>query len=339
MRQGIDKKYLISLILVIALTICIFFVSLCVGRYSISLSDCISILLRGPDAEFDGDPTAVNVIFLLRLPRTLASLLIGMALSVSGLVYQTTFNNKLISPDILGVSSGACVGAATAIMLHLSQTMISCFAFVFGLVSVGIALLIPKLIRSSSNLSLVLSGVIINSFMNSAIGLLKFLADPNKQLADITFWIMGSIAGVRYSDLAILFPIVSVIVIFLFLLRWKINVISEGEENAQSLGMDFKRMRLLIIICSTLLTASTVCISGAIGWVGLIIPHISRFAVGEDHRKNIPFTIFAGGLFMMAVDLMARSLSMNEIPLSIISGFIGTPLYIILLARKDKGNV
>lgn len=307
----------------------IFFCSLCIGRYTISLSGCIRIL-----AGREMGQTAQNVIFSLRLPRTLASMLVGMALSAAGTVFQSTFCNKLVSPDILGVTSGACVGAASAILLGLSARTVSIAAFSSGVLAVCITLLVARAIRNRSSIVLVLSGVIVSSLMNSILGLLKFIADPNRQLAEITYWMMGSLAGVALSDVIAVLPFILLPLLLLLLLRWRLNVLALGELQASSLGMNYQLMRLTMIGCGTLLTAAAVCISGSISWVGLVVPHFSRMLVGEDRMRALPLSILLGGNFMILADLLARTLSMNEIPLSIITGFIGTVVYIGLLVKR-----
>lgn len=311
------------------------FLSLCVGRYSVSLPDCLKILSGVGQA--DVDHTARQVVLSLRLPRTAASVLIGAALSASGLAFQSTFQNKLASPDILGASSGACVGAALAILMGLPSVWISLAAFVSGVGAVGLALRIPRWIRDQSTLALVLSGMIVSSLMNALVGIMKFVADPNRQLAEITYWIMGSIAGVQWGEILVAALFIAPALAVLFLLRWRLNIMSQGEETARTLGTPYRRMRWAVIACATLLTAASVSISGSVGWVGLAIPHCARFIVGEDHRYNLPIAILLGSGFMVLSDLLARSYSMNEIPLSIVTGCAGTLLYLYLLVKRRVG--
>ena len=255
---------------------------------------------------------------------------------VAGLVYQTTFNNKLVSPDILGVSSGCCVGAGIAILLGLSAGMIRIMAFAFGFIAVSIAIFLPKLFRNHSALTLVLSGIIVGSFMDSVLAIIKYIADHREKLADIVFWIMGSMAGIQMDEVLISTIINIIPFIVLLFMGWRINVVSLGLEEAQSLGVNYKRDRLIIIACSTLLTANCVSISGNVGWVGLVIPHIARAFVGDDARMAMPAAALAGGLFLMSVDILSRLVSVNEIPLSIITGFIGAIIYTIVLARRGR---
>lgn len=272
----------------------------------------------------------------IRIPRACASFLVGACLSVSGLVYQTTFNNKLVSPDILGVSSGCCVGAGIAILLGMPAGIIRIMAFAFGFVSVLIAVTLPRLFRSHSALMLVLSGIIVGSFMDSILALIKYTADKSDKLADIVFWIMGSLVGVQYNDIFNSVIICIVPFFVLIFMGWRINVISLGSEESESLGINYKRTRLLIIACATLLTANCVSISGSVGWIGLVIPHISRAFVGDDARVSLPVSAVCGGLFLMIIDTLSRIVSVNEIPLSIITGFVGTLIYTIVLVRRGR---
>ena len=257
-------------------------------------------------------------------------------MSVSGLVYQTTFNNKLVSPDILGVSAGCCVGAGVAILLGLSASMIRILAFAFGFISVLIAILLPKLFKNHSALTLVLSGIIVGSFMDSVLALIKYVADKQEKLADIIFWIMGSLVGIQLNE--VLFSTLVSIVPFtiLMVMGWRINAISLGIEEAQSLGLNYKRNRLIIIACATLLTANCVSISGSVGWIGLVIPHIARSFVGDDARVALPVSAICGGLFLLIVDTMSRLISVNEVPLSIITGFVGAIIYTIVLSKRGR---
>lgn len=319
---------------VLALVV-LFFLSLCVGRYYVSPADCLKILTGV--GRSGTDATARQVVLSLRLPRTVASALVGAALSVSGLAFQSIFQNKLASPDILGASSGACVGAAAAILLGMSSIFIGLSAFLFGIIAVWLALRIPHWIHNHSTLALVLSGMIVSSLMNSVVGIMKFIADPNRQLAEITYWIMGSLAGVQWPEILLAALLIIPAVVVMFLLRWRLNILSQGEETATVLGLSYRRHRRTVIVCATLLTAASVSISGSIGWVGLAIPHCARFMVGEDHRHNMPAATFLGAGFMILVDLLARSCSMNEIPLSIVTGFVGTLLYLYLLAGRRTG--
>lgn len=317
---------LVSLLLLILL----FLAAVMIGRYSVSVSNFFKII-TGNDSVPVIDK---NIIINLRIPRTIVALLTGVALSISGLVYQEIFNNKLVSPDLLGVSSGASVGAAFAIVLGYTGLVISLFSFTLGLITMFLTLIVTKIFKSSSSVYLLLAGVIIGGFMSSATGLFKYLASSDRQLSEITFWLLGSFSSVTYDSVLILLPIVLFGVITLFLLRWKINILALGQEEATSVGINYKALRLVVIICATLLTAGTVAIAGVIGWIGLVIPHISRILVGRNTKRTIPLTIVIGACFMIIVDVISRSFTSTEIPLSVVTGFLGTPLFLIILYTK-----
>lgn len=308
----------------------LFVIAILVGRYTIKLDNFLKIISGNSAA-----PTVDrNIVINLRIPRTIVALLTGMALSVSGLVYQEIFNNKLVSPDLLGVSSGASVGAALAIVLGFTGLIVSGFSFVFGLITMFLTLLISKVFRSQSSVFLLLAGVIVGGFMSSSTGLFKYLATSDRQLAEITFWLMGSFSSSTYSSVLILLPIVLAGVLAIFLLRWRINVLSLGHNEATSVGVNYKLLRMVIIVSATLLTAGTVAIAGVIGWVGLVIPHIARQLVGRNAKRTIPVTIIFGACFMIVVDIISRSFTSTEIPLSVVTGFLGTPIFLTILYMK-----
>ena len=306
------------------------FVSLMVGRYTISWENFWGIIFGKSDVP----AIDKNIVINLRLPRTIVAMLTGAALSVSGLVYQEIFNNKLVSPDLLGVSSGASVGAALAIVLGLTGFAVSGFSFVFGLLTMFITLAISKVFKSPSSVFLLLAGVIVGGFMTSATGLFKYLAKSDRQLAEITFWLMGSFSSATYESIWYLLPVVAICTTLLFLFRWRINILALGSNEANSVGVNYKALRMLVIICATLLTASTVAISGVISWIGLVIPHITRLLVGRNTKKTIPLAICIGAIFMLIADILSRSFTSTEIPLSVITGFIGTPIFLALLYFK-----
>lgn len=326
----VKNKTLVYVIGFSLLLLTLFVAAIMIGRYNVGLNDFWKII-TGDDTV---SPIDKNIVINLRIPRTIVALLTGMALSVSGLVYQEIFNNKLVSPDLLGVSSGASVGAALAIVLGFTGLVISGFSFAFGLLTMLITIVISKVFRSPSSVYLLLAGVIVGGFMSSATGLFKYLATSDRQLSEITFWLLGSFSGVTYESVYILLPIVIIGITVLFLLRWKINILSLGHNEATSVGVNYKVLRMVVIICATLLTASTVAISGVIGWIGLVIPHISRLLVGRDTKKTIPITIIFGACFMIVVDIISRSFTSTEIPLSVVTGFLGTPIFLTLLYMK-----
>lgn len=308
-----------------------FVVALGLGKYSVSPIESIRILFGARDGA---DLMAVNVVLGLRLPRLLASVVCGAALALSGAVYQSVFQNPLVSPDFLGVSQGACVGAAAGILLGASSGLIQLLAFGGGLLAVALTLLIPFLMRSDSNVMLVLSGIIIGGVMSSVLGFLKYIADPETQLAAITYWQMGNFSYVKMDSLLVLLPLMVLPALLLFGMAWRIDIVSLGEDEARTLGANVGVIRLVTVLCATLLTASAVCISGTIGWVGLVIPHFARMMVGTGNRRLLPAACFVGGLFMLFVDTVTRLIGPAEMPISILTGIIGAPFYAWLLYKR-----
>ncbi|ABN07881.1 transport system permease protein [Methanocorpusculum labreanum Z] len=330
-----NAKYRMIFIGLVIMAVGIFFVSLAVGRYNIPIFDTVAILLA---QIFPIQPTWTQtmaaVIFNLRLPRTIAAVLIGGGLALSGAAYQSMFKNPLVSPDLLGVSSGACIGASLAILYSLGPVIIQIWAFIGGLVAVSITVAIPRLMHNSSTLMLVLSGVIVGGLMSSIMGIIRYVADADTALAEMVYWAMGSLANVDMIDLYYVAPCMLVAGFILLLFRYRLNVLSLGEDEAKTLGVDVRKVRGVIIVCATLLTASAVCLAGTIGWVGLVIPHLGRMLVGPDNRKLLPVAVVLGAIFMILIDITARSLTSAELPLSIITGLIGAPFYFYLLIRQ-----
>lgn len=309
--------------------------AVCVGKYPItpkeSLRILFSVVFRQPVTASD---MTVNVVLGLRIPRILASVFVGGALSVAGAAYQGIFQNPLVSPDFLGVSSGACVGAAFAILMSLTTVFISLFAFIGGILAFMLTISLPALLRNRSNTVLVLAGIIVGSALSSLLGFIKYTADPDTQLASITYWTMGSFAYVSLRDLAFLIPLLIVPMTILILMAWWIDVLSMGEEEARTLGADVTKMRGIVILCSTLLTAGSVCIAGTISWVGLIVPHFARMVVGSGNRRLIPFSALLGGFFMLLVDTLTRIIGVSEMPVSIMTGVLGSFFFYWLIWRQ-----
>lgn len=329
------KKLLTTYIILLLILIVLIVFAMCLGKYDVTPKDSLSILFRAITfREQIADEMTVNVVLKLRLPRILVSIFVGAALSISGACYQGVFKNPLVSPDFLGVSSGACIGAAIAILFSLSSAYISSFAFIGGIIAVGITALIPTLIRNRSNIILVLSGIIVSSLMSSILGFIKYTADPYTQLASITYWTMGDFS---YASLSDIFPMLLILIpplVILLLMSWWIDVLSMGEEEARTLGTNIKIIRTLVIICSTLLTSGSICFAGTIGWVGLIVPHFSRMLVGSSNRKVLPISCILGALFMLIVDTLTRIIGVTEMPVSIMTGIVGAPFFIWLLFKR-----
>lgn len=282
-------------------------------------------------------PAAETVILQIRLPRVLAAVAVGAALSAAGAAYQSLFRNPLVSPDILGVSSGAAFGAVIGIFLSLPVVGIEAASFAGGLAAVLIAYAIAAAIRGRDTvLVLVLAGVVIGALFGAGVGLLKYLADPYNQLPAITFWLLGSLAAVNPGDLASLLPAVAVGLVPLALLRWRIDVMTLGDEEAAALGLDTKRLRIVVIAAATLMTSAAVAASGIIGWVGLVIPHLARLVVGPAFARLLPVSILFGGGFLLAVDTVARTLGHVELPLGVLTAALGTPVFLWLLAFSRR---
>ena len=240
----------------------------------------------------------------------------------------------MVSPDILGVSNGACVGAALAILIGSGMLGIQAFAFVGGLIAVLLTMNLPRLIQRDSTIVLVLSGIIVSGFMMATLGLLKYLADPETLLADIVYWQLGSLTKSNYDNLLILSPIILLTTLSLFLMRWRINVLSLGDREAKLIGANIRLERGLMVICATLLTASSVCLSGTIGWLGLVIPHLARLFIGDNNVKSLPLAGLIGAIFLLVIDTLARNLYIQEIPLGILTGFIGAPFFAWMLIKQ-----
>ncbi len=325
----------VPLAALIAVTVVVFCWGMCWGRYTISLREFVSVALSKflPVPETWSQNTE-NAVWVIRFPRLCGAFLVGAALAISGATYQGIFQNPLVSPDLLGVSSGACVGASLAILSGWTSGWIQLLALAGGLLAVAMTNLVPRLLGNRSNLMLVLAGVIVSGFFSSVQGLLKYLADPDTQLAEITFWTMGSLNKVSMADvLSTVLPMVLCMAVLVGL-RWRINLLALGEQEARTLGVHVTRVRGVAILCATILTACSICLAGTVGWVGLVMPHLGRLLVGSDNRRLIPASIFLGASFLILIDNLARNLTASDIPLSILSGFLGAPAYAWLLVRQ-----
>jgi iron complex transport system permease protein len=310
-----------------------------IGPYPIPLGDAIGALIQRLSGNLPADGTTRDtVLFFVRLPRIGAAMLVGAALAAAGAAYQGLFRNPLVSPDILGVSAGAGLGAVLGIFLSLPVIGIQLLAFVVGLGTVGLVLLIASSVRGREPvLVLVLAGVVVGALAGSVVSLLKVLADPYDQLPAITFWLLGSLAAVKLEDLATTLPVTVLGLIPLVLLRWRINVLSLGDEEAKALGIEAGRLRIVVVVAATLMTASVVSIAGIIGWVGLIMPHMARMLVGPNFDRLLPAAMILGAAYLLVVDTMARSIAAVETPLGILTAFVGAPVFLWLLARGRHG--
>lgn len=311
-------------------------VAMGVGRYSISISDIINTLLPMNLSSGNVDPNVKTVIYNIRLPRVLIAALAGSGLAVAGAAFQSLFSNSLATPDTLGVATGASFGAALGIILGFGSVGIQMCAFILGIVCVGLVYFISKVKGQRSMVMIILAGMVISALFQAMVSLLKYVADPQDVLPQITFWLMGSLSGVGFEELALGTPFIIIGIVIIFLLRWKMNMLSLNEDESKSLGVNVKFVRLLVIISAALITASVVSICGNIGWVGLLIPHIARMMFGNNNKYVIPASIGFGAIFMVVIDTIARSATAVEIPISILTAVIGAPFFIILL-RKTGG--
>lgn len=287
-------------------------------------------------AGWHGDPAVEHVIMAIRLPRVAAAVIIGAALSVAGVAYQGLLGNPLVSPDILGASTGAGFGASLAIILGLSIGGLHFLAFTGGLIAVVLAWWIGRMMRRDPILGLVLAGIVIGALFSAGTSFLKYVADPDKELPAITFWLMGGLNGVGLRDVIIVAIPISVSMAVLVALRWQLNVITFGDQTATSLGVDVRVIRVLVIAAATLLTSASVTIGGLIAWVGLVVPHLARLLIGPDHRVLIPASALGGACFVLLVDSLARTVLTMEVPLGILTALVGAPFLAILLTRDRR---
>lgn len=333
-RRQREKYYLVFFAVLFA--VC-FVGSFAVGQYPVSVRDILQILW----SKAAGNPGDINmqaeiVIINVRLPRVLAAALIGASLSAAGICYQGMFQNPMVSPDVLGASQGAGFGAALGILLGWSYSAVTAGSFVTGLLAVVLVQLVARFVRQNPVLGLVLGGIMIGSLFSSAISFVKLAADPDDTLPAITYWLMGSLASITMKDVK--FAAIPILIGFvpILLLSWKMNILTLGEEEARAIGVNTGRIRLFITIGATLITAASVSISGMIGWVGLVIPHFVRMMIGCDYRKALPASMLLGASFLMVVDNFARTLASSEVPLGILTSFVGAPFFLYLMIREGK---
>lgn len=335
---GTIKKHANSYLFALGLLfIGCFFVSFMLGRYPVMPLDLFKILAsRIFPMPVTWTSQAETVVLQVRLPRVLAASMIGAALSAAGICYQGLFQNPMVSPDVLGASAGAGFGAALGLFCSFSYFGVSISSFLFGMTAVLVVQFISRRVRSQPVMGLILSGIMIGSLFSSATSFIKLVADPNNVLPQITYWLMGSLASIRPRDL--LFAAVPIFcgIVPLFLLRWRLNVLTLGEEEARSIGINTRLLRAVVIFCATLMTAASVSISGMIGWVGLVIPHFTRMLVGCDYRVSLPASMLLGASFLVVVDNFSRLLTTSEIPLGILTAYVGAPFFLYLILREGK---
>ena len=335
-----DKRYARRFAVLGAVFLAVLLGSLLVGRYALSPGQLLHMLwTKVTGGAADWPISDDKVVFAVRLPRVAAAALVGAALAVSGAAYQGMFRNPMVSPDILGASTGAGFGAAVAILLGAGYFGISAAAFCCGLLAVAAAWLVSRLSKADQAVALILAGMMISSLFSAGTSFVKLVADTQQQLPAITYWLMGSLSSIKDRDVVFLAIPVALGMIPLFFLRWRMNLLTVGEEEAQSMGVNTRRLRGAVIVCATLLTSASVAVSGMIGWVGLVIPHFCRMLFGYDYRRLIPAGALFGAAFLLAVDDIARLVTTGELPLGILTAFVGAPLFLYLIATGGGRRV
>lgn len=323
---------------IFVLPLVLVFCSLFIGRYPISPDETLRALLMAvgaPVAPVESD--VYTLVVSVRLPRAIAAAAVGAGLAASGAAFQGVFRNPLVNSGLLGVSNGAAFGAALGIVLFTGTWLRYPLAFAFGILAVGLSYWIARVYRSTPTIMLILGGTIVSSVFSALVSLMKYVADAETELPSIVYWLMGSLSAVGYESFWSLIPIALGCAVLL-LMSWRINVLSMGDKEARTLGLDVRRDKLLVIAGATLSTAGAVCLAGVVGWVGLIIPHIGRMLVGNDNRVLVPVSLAIGASFLVVIDLVSRSVIASEIPLGILTALIGAPFFVYLLKRTKGGG-
>ncbi len=314
------------------------YASLFVGRFPISPGDVGHILLGHILPLAHHRPAPIDTIVMqIRLPRALMAMFVGAGLAISGAAYQGMFRNPLVSTDILGVTAASGFGAAVALLISSNALQMQLLSFAFGLAGVALTYLLARVYRSTPGLMLVLSGVVVAAFFSALLSGAKYVADPESKLPAITYWLLGSLNGASLKGLVMILPPITAGSIGLLLMGWRLNVLTMGDEEARSLGVRTEWLKGGIIVCTTLITAAAVSACGIVGWVGLVIPHIGRMLVGPDHRLLLPASLSIGATFLLLVDDIARTATVGDIPLGILTAIIGAPFFGYLL-RKTRGS-
>ncbi len=337
--RGRGMAWAVVALLFVLLIVC-FFGSFAFGKYALSLDETFQIInhcLFGAPATY---PKSSETVFLqIRLPRLVTCILAGAALAVSGAVYQGIFKNPMVSPDLLGASSGSALGACVGILMGLSFAQTHLIAFAMGLIAVGLTMSISSAVsrKQSGIITIILTGMVVGALFEAGVSIAQTVADPDTDLATITFWLMGSMTKLTFANLPILVVPVCIGLVPILLLRYRLNVLSFGDEEAKTLGLNVRALRLVFILSSTLITSATVACCGMVGWIGLVIPHLLRIVLGPDYRLLVPASIAGGGLFLLLVDNITRVLCQVEISIGILTALVGAPFFLVLLLRGRKG--
>ncbi len=327
------KRAIFSSVLVVALILLVI-ASFIIGRYPVGIAELVRFLLTGEDLTEGG--ILKTVVYHIRFPRIIAAIMAGAGLSAAGTAFQGLFRNPIASPDILGVASGAGFGAGLGILLSGEIAVVQTLAFAFGLLSVGLVYVAGRFVKSNSTLALILAGMAVGGVFNALLAMLKYVADPVDQLPSIVFWLMGSLASVDNRDIMFAAVPMTVGLAVLYSIRWRLNIMAMGEEEAMTLGLNTTRFRFITVVSATMVTASVVCVSGIIGWIGLVIPHICRMIVGPCHKKLLPVSALMGAVYLLFIDNIARSSASVEIPLGILTALVGAPVFLYLIATNDR---
>lgn len=331
-KQKNDVLLVVSILVLVILIV----LSLLIGQYGVSLIDTVKILFG--DESIDGNTANMikQIILSIRLPRTMTAIVVGGALSIAGITYQCVFRNMLVSQDVMGVSTGACVGAAIAIVLGWSTTGIQSLAFICGIGSVAVVWALAKMVKADKTLSLILAGVLVSGLMSSILGWIKYTANQETQLPNIVYWIMGDLSSVTMKQISEIMMPALICIIVIMLNKKKLNYFAYSDSEAISMGINITLSRVIFIVCATVLVSLAISISGSIGWVGLVIPQLARTVSGTNNRDTVPITLVLGANFLLLMDIINRLISAAELPISILTGMIGTPLFVTCLLIKQK---
>lgn len=343
MKENYKKRNNVILFCGMLIVLCVtVLLSMSTGRYSLSIETIISLISqRCLHLAAAGQSTAETILFNVRMPRIAGGVLAGMALSGAGACYQSIFRNPMVDSSLLGVTAGASLGAALGILSGYGIIAIQVLAFISGLTAVSLTLLLSSIVnkKNDSVLTLVLSGIVTGTLLSSCLSLVKYVADPYSKLPAITYWLMGSLASINPADAKIAAVTTVAGLVPMIILRWKVDVLSFGDEEALTLGVNVRILRYILIGSSTLLTASVISIAGMIGWIGLVVPHLSRMIVGPSFRVLLPFSLLFGGTYLLCVDTLSRVIFPVEIPIGILTSILGAPFFILLLAKGKRGWV
>ena len=332
---------IVNLILLVLLVLC-FVISFCTGKYALTLHDTLAVIRHHLFGGPAGYPSSAETVFLqVRMPRLLSCILVGAALSSAGAAYQGIFRNPMVSPDLLGASSGSAFGACCGILLGMSYFSMHIVAFLFGLAAVALTFAVSSVVsrRENTAMTLILTGMVVSSLFSAGISITKLLANPDRELGEITFWLMGSMTKLNLKSLPILIIPVLVGLVPMLLIRYRLNLLSLGEEEARTLGVNVAALRLVFIVCSTLVTSASVAACGMVGWIGLVIPHLIRMLIGPDYRHLLPASVTAGALFLLMVDNITRVFFQVEVSIGILTALVGAPFFLFLLMHGKKGWV